>query len=193
MRSSEAHKDAALNNAYPRVGELKPMEKEDLSRLAQALIELCIQDGDESVTHVSERLTTIQDNLMQAKYEMERLSKVGDTSNNSNHMVVSRIRNSIENMNEAFVSLQFFDRISQRMDHANKFLKAVHDQQEAIEFGQGECTSDALMVLYNGLTMEDERILYRAIEEGESIPVAINKAKTDAEKSNDDDGDIELF
>lgn len=168
------------------------MEKEDLSRLAQAMIQLCIEDGDESVTVVSERLTTIQDNLMQAKYEMERLSRIGESAK-SNHMIVSRVRSSIENMNEAFVSLQFFDRISQRMDHANGFLKAIHDQKESIDFTQGDRTSEALNVLYNGLTMEDERILFRAIEDGENISDAIHKAKTNSCKNVDDDGGIELF
>jgi len=168
------------------------MEKEDLSRLAQAMIQLCIEDGDESVTVVSERLTTIQDNLMQAKYEMERLSRIGESAK-SNHMIVSRVRSSIENMNEAFVSLQFFDRISQRMDHANGFLKAIHDQKESIDFTQGDRTSEALNALYNGLTMEDERILFRAIEDGENISDAIHKAKTNSCKNVDDDGGIELF
>jgi len=195
MASSESPDEWGENKVNQQgnaTGGMKVMEKDDLARLAHALIELCIEDGDESVTLVSERLTTIQDNLMQAKYEMERLSRIGESSK-SNHMIVSRVKSSIDNMNEAFVSLQFFDRISQRMDHANRFLKALHDQEDGIKFDQGSNASEALVALYNGLTMEDERVLYRAIEQGDSISGAINKAKTDGSKNVDDGGDIELF
>ena len=149
--------------------------KHRFADLSVALIRFCIQDGDAASEEISDRLSSIQALVDQAK---EQLSAAENT-NEINEKLDSI---ALEVMN-AVISLQFFDRISQRMEHAIESVEVISD-----------AASEKAKTLDQRFTMDDERILYDALLEGCSVDEALEKANQKLNDTIDCQGtDIELF
>lgn len=145
------------------------------SELSVALIKFCIQDGDAASKEISERLATMQSCVNEAKSLLESGKSSEEISQNLNN-VSSEIMNTV-------ISLQFFDRISQRMEHAVESIEAIAD-----------AASVKSKTLEQRFTMDDERILYDALLEGCSVDEALDRANQKLNDTIDCHGtDIELF
>ncbi len=148
------------------------------SDLAVALIKFCVQDGDSASKEISERLSAMQSQVNEAKALLEK------SSDSENTAVVTEALNgmSSEIMN-AVIALQFFDRISQRMEHAVESVEVIND-----------ASSEKAETLLHRFTMDDERILYDALLEGCSVEEALNRANQRLDDTIESNGsDIELF
>ena len=151
-------------------------DRELYGKLVQALIELCRHDGNEASSILSVALSGINTQLsaMQAK-----ISK-GESVDS----LMENIQNALNEVMNGFMQLQFFDRVSQRLDHA----------KTAIDYMQ---SPDQLMKtpIESDFTMEDERVLYDALRDGADVNQAVETATTQLEDTLDkSDGDnIELF
>ena len=134
----------------------------------------CIQDGDEASQEISERLSTIQAFVNNAKAAMAE----GDNAEISQQL--DNITNEVMN---TVIALQFFDRISQRMDHAVQAIEAI-----------GDAASEKSKTLDQRFTMDDERILYNALVEGCTVDQALERASQKLDATIESHGsDIELF
>ena len=85
---------------------------------------------------------------------------------------------------DAFMQLQFFDRVSQRMDHAVQSIDVLLDPIQAL--------SKPMEMRF---TMEDERDLYKALMDGSDVDGAVEAATNQLNNRLDksDGDDIELF
>ncbi len=142
----------------------------DREELARALILFCIQDGNIASENISGRLAKIQTMLNETQ---EKLG--GNEENIPLLMAVNGVQSEVT---EALMALQFFDRITQRMDHAVATIEGVQSTQD----------------MRKRFTMEDERVLYDALSKGANLDLAVNMAKQTLISTIDKKGeDIELF
>ena len=145
------------------------------SDLAIALIKFCNQDGDEASKEISERLSAMQAQVNEAKALL-------DDSDNATAVSEKLDGMSMEIMNTV-IALQFFDRISQRMEHAVESIEVISD-----------AASEKAKTLEQRFTMDDERILYDALLEGCSVDEALERANLRLNDTIESHGtDIELF
>jgi len=138
--------------------------------LAKALVLFCIQDGNIASEDISGRLTKIQTMLSETQ------EKLGENEENmSLMMAVNGVQSEVT---EALMTLQFFDRITQRMDHAIATIEGIQSTRD----------------MRKRFTMEDERVLYDALSKGVNLDQAINIAKQTLISTIQKKGeDIELF
>lgn len=168
------------------------MDEEIIARLAHALIAHCISDGDRASKEVSDHLKSIQTQMSKARYELEKITRVG-SSVKTNKLVTDSVMESLKEINEAVVALQFFDRIAQRMEHSIDAIKVLHDPSTRVDVSNEAEIRRALVRIYNNLTMEDERDLFRKVESGEDINKALRSATKSLKEMLDNKNNIELF
>jgi len=155
--------------------ETNTMDPHRLHDLTKALIKFSMQDGDRASQELSVRLSNIQAQLSTLELKID--------SDLDKEDIKLNITLAASELLKCFIELQFFDRISQRMDHA----------MQSIDAGlMDEATQSSIAACF---TMEDERILYTALLEGESVESAVQKANAKLINvvNNDDEDDIELF
>lgn len=159
-------------------GKVTAIGREDeqyFSDLAIALTRFCIQDGNKESQEISERLAVMQSLVHDTKALIEDPSDDED--------IGERLEELSAEIMEAVISLQFFDRISQRMEHAVESIEAISDP-----------ASIKLKSPEQRFTMEDERILYDALMEGCSVDEALDRANKRLHDTIESHGsDIELF
>ena len=147
-----------------------------LQELTKALIKFSMQDGDRASQELSVRLSNIHDQFTALGVNLDSGAELDREAAKLN------IMQGVTELTSCLIELQFFDRISQRMDHATQSLDAV---------SQGEPEQAAIAGVF---TMEDERILYGALIEGKSVDEAVKKANADLiNVVNSKEDDIELF
>lgn len=161
-----------LNVFSKEEAEEASLEEEIFSKIAHALIAHSRDDGDIASHDVSSSLAKVNKRLLKAKIELDKVTKIGAGARTNKEIGVA-IDSSLEEIRNTMVSLQFFDRIAQRMEHAMAFLDILHSQQGNTRLANEAEVRRALVRLYNVLTMEDERDIFRSIERGESLKRAL--------------------
>lgn len=143
--------------------------------LTKALIKFSVQDGDRASQELSVRLSNIQAQLSTLELKLD--------SDLDPEALKLNVTLAMSELMKCFIELQFFDRISQRLDHASQSTAAV-TLDETTQSTIAKC-----------FTMEDERVLYTALLDGNSVESAVQKANAKLINvvNNDDDDDIELF
>ena len=151
------------------------VDPHQLLNLTKALIKFSVQDGDRASQELSIRLSNIQAQLSTLELKLD--------SDIDKEEIKRNVTLAMNELMKCFIELQFFDRISQRLDHATRSIDAS-SQDEQTKRKIAEC-----------FAMEDERILYDALLNGENVECAVQKANAKLINivNNDDDDDIELF
>ena len=151
-------------------------DREMYEKLAQALIEHCRQDGDEAASMLSIALSNINSQLSSLQ------AKISDGE--SVESLAENVQVALTEVMTGFMQLQFFDRVSQRLDHAKTAIDYAQSPEQVMS-----------TPIESHFTMVDERVLYEALREGADINQAVEKACTQLEDTLDktDGDDIELF
>ncbi len=145
------------------------------SDLSTAIIQFCMQDGEAASKEISERLTAMQGIVDEAKAAIIN-AESSEVLNTKLDSITSEIINTV-------ITLQFFDRISQRMSHAVETVEAISD-----------AASEKSKTISQRFTMDDERILYEALLDGCTVEEALERAAQKLTDTIDCKGsDIELF
>lgn len=164
--------------------------------LAVAQVESSMTDGNQSVNTLTESFTRMADyvkkiRIVTQKVTPEKLPHFKDVIENA----ATRLEEDVQN---AVVAFQFYDRISQRLDHVCSSLDqlggilstpaALYDPQRWHSLQEK---------IKSSYTMEAERIMFEHILRGHSIEEALEIYRhhfDNPQKSEEDDGDeIELF
>lgn len=166
-----------MSNSIANPSSLEAMDLTNpykLRELTQALIKFSMHDGDRASQELSVRLANIQQSFTDISVNLDSEMNADDAKQS--------IQQGISEITSCLIELQFFDRISQRMDHAVQSLEA-DEQSEPVKKGVADI-----------FTMQDERILYAALLEGRSVDEAVQKASADLiNVINTGEDDIELF
>lgn len=151
-----------------------------LLSVSVAQIKSILNDGGESVSELTdsfiEMAKTFQQ-LMDHKTDIEKTD-------------LSQIRQQIE---QGIVAFQFYDRISQRLDHVSNSLQnmgaIISDPEKRSDPVQWQTFQESIQSKF---TMESERKLFQAILNGAAVEEALEFSKSNNNSKNDAN-DIELF
>lgn len=148
---------------------------QSFSELAKALIQFSALDGNHAAEKLSHSLATLQTQI--ATIELKLKSSINAEELQQNIDIMK------DELFKAIIELQFFDRVSQRLTHAVSSVEAIHDPVRTLED------------IRKQFTMEDERILFSALESGEGVDEAVQNANNMLNNvvAKTDGDDIELF
>lgn len=165
--------------------------------LAVAQVESSMTDGDQSVGQLTDSFTHIAD------YTSKILGMAKDTKTSmDDDFRVALLADATalnEKVHKAVVAFQFYDRITQRLDHVCKTLdrlgRLIGDKSMLYN---PECWRGLQQDIKSSYTMEAERIMFEHILQGHSIDEALaiynhhfNAEEKGLDKATGDD--IELF
>lgn len=169
---------------------------ETMTLLALAIVQInhSIQDSNGSVDNLTSSFTKIAD-------KASTLTHYFDENKDSLPVEISEAVQTIDlEIKKAIIAFQFYDRLSQRMEHVEENLERmghlISDSQERYKASAWKGLQNQIKSSY---TMEAERIMFDYILAGHSISEALeiyhthfitNDEKPEAENN---DEDIELF
>lgn len=181
--------EPAYNSNTHQLGLEQVKSTINLLTLAVSQIECTMSDGEKSVAELTNsfsfiaekisRLTTLSDN--QAEF---------DKFKSEAHEIHSSIINSI-------VAFQFYDRLSQRLDHVKRDLCWLSDLVSDPETANNPEAWDKLQSdIKSNYSMEEERLMFEHIMNGASVSEALeiyHHHFEQAAQKDDDNDEVELF
>lgn len=173
--------------------------KETITMLALAVaqVESSMKDGEKSVGALSASFTDMAKQLSNIRNLTDDVSP----ENLADHkLTINKSTSNLEhNVNNAVIAFQFYDRISQRLDHVchslDKLGTLISHKDTLYNPNSWKELQNQIKSKY---TMEAERIMFEHILRGHSIEEALeiyrhhfDSSEKNNEQKNDDD--IELF
>ncbi len=167
-----------------------------LLALAVAQVESSMTDGEQSVSTLTASFTRMAEYVKKIREVSQKITP--DKLEKYKTVITNTTQQLEDNVQSAVVAFQFYDRISQRLDHVCNSLDRlgglISDQQSLYNPQKWRQLQDSIKSSY---TMEAERIMFEYILRGHSIQEALNiyrhHFEKDAEKDANNDDEIELF
>ncbi|MBT3308634.1 MAG: hypothetical protein HN382_03890 [Gammaproteobacteria bacterium] len=165
-------------------------------RVGVSAIEYSMSTGDESISTLIEAFTKMNTYMKEIK-QIARDVDGGDQPEQPEgyEQMLTQLDGKcdmvINDLRSAVISFQFYDRLTQQLNHIASSLDNTADlvgDQNRI-FNPTEWSTLQKQV-YGSFTMEEGKILFEALLAGDSKEIAINKAK---EYGNRDADNLELF
>ena len=180
----------ALNNASsaenPDLDWSQVRETVMMLTAAVAQIQHSLRDGDDSVQTLTDSFTSMVGNARIINLAAADLPEGGEKA-----AITSNCQAITEKINEAIVAFQFYDKLTQRLDHVSNSLKAlsglVAEPQRLYNPFEWRGLQEKIKSKY---TVASDRDMFEAILNGATLEEAIKRATSGV--SNDKD-DIELF
>jgi hypothetical protein len=166
--------------------------------LTVAQIETSMKEGDQSVNQLTDSFTDLashsQDIIAEAQRLDSNIPHEADIRKNMLH-AAEGLSGKIQ---QAIIAFQFYDRLSQRLDHASHSLEKIgHLIADSGERYQESAWRNAQEEIKNSYTMEAERIMFEHIMRGHSVAEALeiyhHQFHKEKDESFDTDDDVELF
>lgn len=154
-----------------------------LMALSVVQIKSILTDGSDSVNELTDSFISIADKVNQLM------------SQNIDEAHLAELSQVQQKIGQGIVAFQFYDRISQRLDHVSNGLNqmaiiAKHDHSRNDPQSWQNLQDD----IRNKYTMESERVVFNKIMEGESIENALIAYQNFSNQQQaQHDQDIELF
>lgn len=168
--------------------------------LAVAQIESSMKEGEESVSDLTEAFTYVASKLSNLAQSGKDLQ---DTDKSKQQDIINNIRDESEDIHtqvsSAIVAFQFYDRLSQRLEHVKRDLMWLSNVISTPEQLYNPTAWNKLQQdIASNYTMEAERIMFEHIMKGATIEQALEIYKhhfdTSSDMKDDTTGDdIELF
>ncbi len=167
--------------------------------LAVCQIKMSLGDGDHSIIHLTDSFTQLATHSNQVDQQVRALTSNNEDLVQIQTSVTASTEAMQEKISEAITAFQFYDRISQRLDHVSDGLEqltGLMDNTQQLHNPQ------AWLNLQDGIkdsySMESERIMFEHILRGASVKEALEVYQhhfdIEAEKCTDsDDDEVEFF
>lgn len=156
--------------------------------LAVCQIETSVCDSNKSVAHLTSSFTQLAEHSMALNQRIQALPDSSDletikreTADTSSEMQA--------NINESIEAFQFYDRISQRLDHVARGLERMCDivcEQDKREDPQ--CWQQIQNEVRSSYSMEAEKIMFEYILKGASVKEALAIYHEHFDNSSNDSG-----
>jgi len=157
--------------------------------LAVSQIDQSMHDGNQSVDTLASSFTDLASTIASLS---EDLNEIEDGALRQ-RMAVSTITAS-ENVRSAIIAFQFYDKLSQRLNHVSNDLTALTDLiSNANTLYSPPAWNSLQDKIREKYTMEEERTMFDQVLSGISIEQALEEYKTAMIAKNNTDDDIELF
>lgn len=168
--------------------------------LAVAQIETSLNEGGQSVDKLSTNFTDMADNtrriLQITEQESNNIEEPAASSlKREVYTIATQVNHEIQ---ESIIAFQFYDRLSQRLDHVSQSLEQMgHLMADGGVRYQENAWKDLQAKIKGYYTMEAERIMFEHIMAGHSVSQALEIYRHHFEQSANDDFDtndeVELF
>lgn len=170
--------------------------------LAVAQIEMSMRESDGSVEVLSNSFTSM---VGQVKMIERTVAALPDSveMTDAKTAIISSCATVSEMMHSAIIAFQFYDKLTQRLNHVTGSLGSladlVNDQRRLYNPYEWLGMQEKIKSRY---TMEEERLMFDAIMQGKTVKQALaiyvqaiedRKQKTADSSSGSDEDDIELF
>lgn len=170
--------------------------------LAVAQIEMSMRESDGSVEVLSNSFTSM---VGQVKMIERTVAALPDSveMTDAKAAIISSCATVSEMMHSAIIAFQFYDKLTQRLNHVTGSLGSladlVNDQRRLYNPYEWLGMQEKIKSRY---TMEEERLMFDAIMQGKTVKQALaiyvqaiedRKQKTADSSSGGDEDDIELF
>ncbi len=170
--------------------------------LAVAQIEMSMRESDGSVEVLSNSFTSM---VGQVKMIERTVAALPDSveMTDAKVAIISSCATVSEMMHSAIIAFQFYDKLTQRLNHVTGSLGSladlVNDQRRLYNPYEWLGMQEKINSRY---TMEEERLMFDAIMQGKTVKQALaiyvqaiedRKQKTADSSSGGDEDDIELF
>lgn len=207
MLESERHslsKQGTSNQGTNTSASLPPLNfsqiGETISMLALtvAQIETSMKEGDQSVNQLTDSFTELASHSQEIIEEACKLDQSIAHEAKIRKNMLTAAEGLSGKIQQAVIAFQFYDRLSQRLDHASHSLEKIGhliaDPEERYQEGAWRNVQDEIKSSY---TMEAERIMFEHIMRGHSVAEALeiyhHQFSKDEEESFNTDDDVELF
>lgn len=152
--------------------------------LAVARIEHAMRDGDDSIFTLTDSFTNLVKSVKAIESAAENLDDSPEkTIIQQNGQAVS------EKTQDAIVAFQFYDRLSQRLNHVSQSLAALThllgDEQRHLDADQWTVLQDTIRSKY---TLDADKAMFEALLQGQPIEDILQQAE-----NLNSENDIELF
>lgn len=150
--------------------------------IAVAQIEAVLTDGNESVSTLT-------------KHFIELASKLDDIAKQSPQALNADFNQINQDVHEAIVAFQFYDRISQRLTHVSSALSHIYELIESENLRDDpEAWQNCRDRIEAGLSMQTEKDIFRLIISGAPIDEVLKQSlNKPADTDESTDNDIEFF
>ena len=166
--------------------------------LAVSQVECTMTDGEKSITELTKSFTYIASQLKEVIDTHDNKSNETNTDDSKIASIKLSAKEIHQQIMSAIVAFQFYDRLSQRLDHVKRDLgwlsNLVSDPQQLYNPLAWSKLQEDIMSNY---TMEEERIMFQHIMKGASVEEALEiyqhhfiSKKEEGDTSTDE---IELF
>lgn len=152
--------------------------------LAMARMTHAMRDGDESVDHLSHSFTEMVGHV---KFMQDTIADMGEGDTRNNLLEHSTaIRGQVDS---AIMAFQFYDRLSQRMQHVSNSLEALSKLVESPQRLYNPIEWKAMQELIRAnYTLDSDKQMFEDLLQGKSIDEIMLAAT-----ASSSDNDIELF
>ena len=180
----------AAPNAHPDWSQVR--ETVRMLHLATAQVEAAMSDSNASVGVLTDTFTAMAETLDRIDSTLGGLAD-GQSPEALRAGVHEDIRQVASKVRQAIIAFQFYDRLTQRLDHASCSLASladlVGDHDRLLDPAQWQALQQQILAKY---TMVEERAMFDAVMAGASVSEALQRY-LGATAAAVDSGDIELF
>lgn len=197
MLESERH-SLGSQESQPTMNFSQVGETIAMLALTVAQIETSMKEGDKSVNQLTDSFTDLASHSQEIIEEAQKL----DVNIPHEALIRKSMLQAAEGLTgkiqQAVIAFQFYDRLSQRLDHASHSLEKIGhliaDSGERYEENAWRKVQDEIKSSY---TMEAERIMFEHIMRGHSVAEALeiyqHQFNKDEEGNFNTDDDVEFF
>jgi uncharacterized protein YoxC len=166
--------------------------------LTVAQIETSMKEGDKSVNQLTSSFTDLANHSQNIVQEAKKLDESSPHESAIRNNILKTAEDLGGKIQQAVIAFQFYDRLSQRLDHASHSLEKIGhliaNSEKRYEENAWRNMQDEIK---NSYTMEAERIMFEHIMRGHSVAEALEIYQHQFDKSEQEtfntDDDIEFF
>jgi uncharacterized protein YukE len=158
--------------------------------LAVAQVDMAMRQSDDSISALTSSFTSM---VAHIEAISEAAGKI-DGHSETVDAIQSSCKNVTDNMHHSIIAFQFYDKLSQRLDHVNHALTSlaelVADQSKLYNPQQWVELQEQIRSRYS---MSEEQVMFDALLSGATIEEALDVCRDKVNHMTSSQEDIELF
>lgn len=158
--------------------------------LAVAQIEKTLNEGDDSINTLMETFSSLVGGVQAISMAAENLRETPEKET-----ILANVEPAAEKINSAIVAFQFYDKLTQRLNHVSNSLDALGKLIESPVRLYNPYEWHGLQAMIKSkYTIEQDRKMFEAILNGSTVAEVLSEHNTESPVQDDDnDNDVELF
>jgi len=163
--------------------------------LAVTQIDQSMNDGNSSVSTLSSSFTGLATNLNDIQSSITHLGQESESSEKMKLIIEGSTSTAIDKVHSAIIAFQFYDKLSQRLDHVKESLSSLTSLiSNPVDLYSPVAWQELQETIRSKYTMEEERLMFDRVISGVPIEEALLEFNQNAEnKDCAEEDEIELF